>query len=279
METKEMTATDLAAGLLAKADQIMVEARAKVAVLVRAAEALTGSSLASQPDASNGHTLQPVKKLLEPPTKQPDPPTNALDSPIKPADAVGTLRQRAPAAEPKPLTLEALHAEVPREKWVKMAWLTWKLGTTKEVIVQTMAHPDCGVWMPTKSRVAWKPALMLRPEARLRLRNPRKLAPDPTFPFPPRIGFPSERREKSDEWDIPPMHKKAVEAGRTLLDPWSLTDVMARVGGDMDMAKQWVIAWLEVEWIKPSGFGLYRKTAKFGESHEPDDSPSCIKPA
>jgi hypothetical protein len=88
--------------------------------------------------------------------------------------------------------------------------------------------------------------------------------PDPTFPFPPRIDGFSREATRSEEFDVPPMHKKAVEVGKTLINPWSLTDLMARINGDTKRAQMWVVSWLEIEWVEPVGYNIYRLTDKFG---------------
>lgn len=56
----------------------------------------------------------------------------------------------------------------------------------------------------------------------------------------------------------------AVEIGKTLIDPWTPTDLMARLDGDRTRAYAWCADWKARGWIDTVGFGQYRKTEKFG---------------
>lgn len=136
------------------------------------------------------------------------------------------------------------------------------LGTTRKQILAAIADPACLVWAVGKGRgrIVWRPT---RAPKIWRSEKPaRSPKPDPTGQAP-RMGSSKERLDPA-EFDVPPMHKKAVDIGKTLIDPWTATDLMARLGGDMGRSQMWIISWLEIAWIEPSGFGLYRKTKTFG---------------
>lgn len=90
-------------------------------------------------------------------------------------------------------------------------------------------------------------------------RPPRKLL---TQPPPKRIPDASAEHEDVDNASGP-MSDAGVRVGKTLVDPFSPTDLRARMDNPK-LAYSWIYAWQQKGWVENSGYGQYRKTDKFG---------------
>jgi hypothetical protein len=173
-------------------------------------------------------------------------------------------------------SLEKLHEAVPIDHWIPKTEVVLRLGITLKELYAMLRKKECMVYMPSPGRIAWKPGrskVETGPTSTVPgVRKPRGRKPSqkppigaaPLFKIPPMIGFREKRQSANDEFNFPPMHNKAVEIGKTLIDPWTVTDLIARVGGDSDRAVQWINSWLDVQWVETCGYRQFRKTKEFG---------------
>lgn len=69
---------------------------------------------------------------------------------------------------------------------------------------------------------------------------------------------------EADNRSWTPHMPEGIALGRTLVDPWTPTDLQARLDGDKTRAYYWIAQWKRKSWIETVGFGSYRKTADFG---------------
>lgn len=76
---------------------------------------------------------------------------------------------------------------------------------------------------------------------------------------------PEATESDKDNRGVSALSAEGVRIGRTLIDPWSATDLQARLDGVKGRAFEWISLWKRKGWIDTVGFGQYRKTASFGE--------------
>lgn len=79
-----------------------------------------------------------------------------------------------------------------------------------------------------------------------------------------------EKKEPEPEEDdsnakVGPLDKKAVKIGMSLLEPFTATDLQARLDGHKGRAFEWISAWKRQDWLKTVGFGSYKRSPTFGE--------------
>jgi hypothetical protein len=67
-----------------------------------------------------------------------------------------------------------------------------------------------------------------------------------------------------DNKNLTPLSDGGVQIGRTLTNPFTITDLRARLDGEPTRASNWIFAWKNKGWIEPNGFGQYKKTEAFG---------------
>lgn len=71
--------------------------------------------------------------------------------------------------------------------------------------------------------------------------------------------------EFSSNIELTPMCAGALEIGKSLSEPFSATDLQARLDGEPQRAYQWVSAWKRKGWISTVGYGQYKRSALWGE--------------
>lgn len=57
----------------------------------------------------------------------------------------------------------------------------------------------------------------------------------------------------------------AMKIANSLQDPFTATDLRARLDGEPRRAYSWIYSWQRKGWIETVGVGSYRKTASFGK--------------
>lgn len=62
-----------------------------------------------------------------------------------------------------------------------------------------------------------------------------------------------------------PTDHRSVRLGFSLQEPFSATDLRARLDGEANRAYEWLAAWKRKSWIETCGFNQYRRSAKFGQ--------------
>ena len=78
-------------------------------------------------------------------------------------------------------------------------------------------------------------------------------------------GYAAEPTVPENNESITPLADEALSIGRTLGNPFTPTDLSARLDGESKRAYNWLAAWKRKGWIETCGFGQYRKTPTFGE--------------
>ena len=84
----------------------------------------------------------------------------------------------------------------------------------------------------------------------------------------PRKTDPPQTQEEGplvdDNTNATPMSDEGIRIGRTLGQPFSPTDLSARLDGDKRRACNWIHSWKTKGWIDNCGYGQYRLTESFG---------------
>jgi hypothetical protein len=68
----------------------------------------------------------------------------------------------------------------------------------------------------------------------------------------------------NDNRDVNATSPEAIAIGKTLGQPFSNTDLRARLDGDSGRDYRWIATWKAKDWIETCGFGAYRRTRTFG---------------
>ncbi len=92
-------------------------------------------------------------------------------------------------------------------------------------------------------------------------------APEPPPPLPELEETRQAPVLDEDTSALTPLSPSGIRLGRTLNDPFSATDLRARLdcNGDSNLPHNWLYAWGKKDWVERAGYGIYRKTEKFGQ--------------
>jgi hypothetical protein len=82
----------------------------------------------------------------------------------------------------------------------------------------------------------------------------------PTEPDTPRVA-PTD----ADNRNVQATDQDGIALGNGLGQPFTTTDLQARLDGDKKRSYNWVALWKGRGWIETCGFGSYRRTEKFGK--------------
>lgn len=127
-----------------------------------------------------------------------------------------------------------------------------------------------GLCLPTPKAPAF-PLAKAAHVAKKSLIREHAVAPLPK-PAPPPSPLPLPHGPKSTPTPAPeldnrtwtPHSAEGIALGRTLLNPWTPTDLQARLDGEKTRAYYWIAQWKRKGWIDTVGVGQYRKTEAFG---------------
>ncbi len=75
---------------------------------------------------------------------------------------------------------------------------------------------------------------------------------------------PTASESPEDNSEATPLGADGIALGRKLANPFTATDLGARLDGGVPRAYTWVAAWKRKAWIEQAGFGQYRRTDSFG---------------
>jgi hypothetical protein len=95
-----------------------------------------------------------------------------------------------------------------------------------------------------------------------------KPSPDPEPEPEPTPLRPTGKKEApldNDNSQAAPLSEEGIRVGNNLQEPFTNTDLQARLDGDIGRAYSWVAAWKRKGWIDTVSFGTYRRTKTFGE--------------
>lgn len=68
-----------------------------------------------------------------------------------------------------------------------------------------------------------------------------------------------------DNSNATPLSDEAIAIGKSLGQPFTVTDLKSRLDGDDKRPYNFIAAWKRKAWIETAGFGQYRRTKEFGE--------------
>lgn len=103
----------------------------------------------------------------------------------------------------------------------------------------------------------------------------KKLAPPPvhrpSLPIAPRAS--GERAYFGKDPTVPEgsnlnataTSDEGIRIGRSIVDPFTATDLRARLDGPQQRVYNWIAAWKRKQWIETVGFGQYVRTSQFGK--------------
>lgn len=69
-----------------------------------------------------------------------------------------------------------------------------------------------------------------------------------------------------DNSNVTPLSDRGIAIGKTLTEPFTPTDLNARLDGDTGRAYTWIAAWKRKTWIETVGFGQYKRAQNYGVS-------------
>jgi hypothetical protein len=154
-------------------------------------------------------------------------------------EAINELRERIAARQSELLELQSavsvLESLEPQEK-VRL----------KKPAKRPKKAPVVDAWLPEKSK--YQKALDEGPE------NGEHEPPE----------TPRAEPTDKDNRKTTATSKEGISLGNTLGQPFTVTDLRARLDGDQKRSYNWVALWKGRGWIETCGFGSYRRTEKFG---------------
>lgn len=94
------------------------------------------------------------------------------------------------------------------------------------------------------------------------------VVPSSVPPLPSGVRPAAPASTPTETGDLTPMSDGGVGIGRTLICPFTPTDLGARLDGKpseaIRTAYQWIARWKNKGWIETVGFGSYKRTESFG---------------
>lgn len=75
----------------------------------------------------------------------------------------------------------------------------------------------------------------------------------------------SDSREPESNLDVTPLSAAGIKIGLSLREPFTPTDLRARLDGPAGREYTWLAAWKRKDWLDTVSFGIYKRKGTFGE--------------